>query len=199
MNRPHDLQHLWKTQPVDPGMKGEEMRKLVLKKMEKFDRIIKWRNRTECVAALAVAAFFAYAAWIAPNGIARLGSAIIVGGALWIIYYIRKHGTEPADPNPDQTLAGYQTALARKYDHQIRLLRNVKFWYLLPMYIGLLTLSAGIVAEKGAFTWKDAFGPLIYTLFFAGVWWLNEVHTVRKLQRRRTQLISGMEGDAADV
>src|SRR5690349_21844594 len=120
MNRPDDLQHLWKTQPVDPDMKGEEMRKLGLQKMEKFDRMIQWRNRIEGIAALAVAAFFAYAAWMAPNGIARLGSGIIVGGALWIVYYIRQHGAEPADPNPDQTLAGYQSALARKYDHQIR-------------------------------------------------------------------------------
>ena len=90
------------------------------------------------------------------------------------------------DPNPDQTLAVYQRALV-KYDHQIRLLRNVKFWYLAPMYVGLLTGSVGLLkehAEKGTLTWPAALYPLFYTLLFAAVWWLNEVHAVPQTTRR---------------
>ena len=48
-------------------------------------------------------------------------------------------------------------------------------------------------AEKGTLKWLDALGPLFYTLVFAAVWWLNEVHTVRKLQRKRTKLMAGGE------
>ena len=196
MNRPDELEQLWKTQPVGPAMEGEEMRKIVMARMEKFDRVIRKRDIRETVAALVVAAFFTYAAWRKTNALTLAGSVIIVASALWTIYYIWRHGTEPSDPNPDQTLAGYQRALARKYDHQIRLLRNVKFWYLAPMYVGLLFGSAGMLkehAEKGTLKWPDALGPLFYTLVFAVVWWLNEVHTVRKLQRMRTKLMAGVE------
>ena len=199
MNRPDDLEQLWKTQPVDPAVKGEEMRQIVLKKTEKFDRTIRRRNMRETVAAAMVAIFFTYIAWGPPNGLVRAGSIILVAGALWIIYYMRRHGTEPPDPNPDQTLEGYQRALIRKYDHQIRLLRKVKFWYLAPMYVGLLTLSAAMLkerADKGTLTWADAMYPAVYTVVFAAIWWLNEVYGVRKLERQRAQVTSGIaEGE----
>jgi hypothetical protein len=48
------------------------------------------RILVESIRALPlVAAFFAIAAWKGHNGIERLGSAIIVAGALWIVYYLR--------------------------------------------------------------------------------------------------------------
>jgi hypothetical protein len=90
-------------------------------------------------------------------------------------------------------MANYRRALALKYEHQIRLLRNVKFWYLLPLYVGLLISSAGLLqehAQKGVLSWTDAVGPLVYTLIFVGIWWLNEVYTVRKLQREHAQVTS---------
>jgi hypothetical protein len=196
MNTPDELEQLWKTQPLGAVTKGEEMRDMVLKKITAFDRMIRVRNRIECLAALAVAGFFTYAAWIQRNGIERLGSVVVVAGALWIVYYIWRHGTEAPDPRPDQMLASYRRALALKYEHQIRLLRNVKFWYLLPMYIGLLIGTAGLLkeqAESRSLTWADAFGPLGYTLIFAGVWWLNEVYTVGKLKRWRAQVVVGLD------
>jgi hypothetical protein len=136
MNKPDDLEQLWKTQPVDPAVKGEEMRQIILKKTEKFDRTIWWRNIRETVAAAVLAAMGAYGAWAQHDAFGRASSVILVAASLWIIYYMWRHGTEPPDPNPDQTLEGYQRALVLKYDHQIRLLRNVKLWYLAPLYAG---------------------------------------------------------------
>jgi len=198
MNKPDDLENLWKAQPVGTAMRGEEMRGIVLKKIAGFDRAIRLRNRAEILAALVVSATFAYFAWVQRNGIERLGSIVIAASALWIIYYIWRYGSQPGDPNPDQTVASYRRALARKYEHQIRLLRNVKFWYLLPMYVGLLISSAGLLMEhvkNGVLSWTDAIGPLVYTSVFAGVWWLNEVYTIRKLQRWLTDVTSGAEAE----
>jgi hypothetical protein len=174
------------------------MRKIIAGKMRSFDRRIQWRNRTETVAALAVAAFFAYAGWMQHNAIERAGCAIIMAGALYIIYYIRRHGGEAPDPNPAQTIEGYQRAMVSKVDHQILLLKSVKYWYLAPMYIGLLTLSAGRlweVSQKGALKWDAITGPVIYTLVFTAVWWLNEVYAVGKLIRARAALLAGMDGN----
>jgi hypothetical protein len=199
MNKTDDLKHLWKTQPLNTATKGEDMRNIVVKKIAAFDRTVRIRNRIEISAALLVAAFFAYALWVQRNGLERLGSGIIVAGALWIVYYIRRHGTSPSEPFPDQAAAAYQRALVLKYEHQIQLLRNAKFWYLLPMYVGLLISSAGLLREHaaaGALTWGDIVNPLIYTLVFTGIWWLNEIYAVRKLQRFRMQLIAGMEDQA---
>jgi hypothetical protein len=196
MNKPDDLEQLWKTQPVDPAVKGEEMRKIILRKTEKFDRTIRRRNIRETVAAAMVAIFFTYIAWGQRNGIDRAGSIILVASSLWIIYYMWRRGGKPPDPNPDQTLEGYRRALVRKYDHQIRLLRNVKFWYLAPMYVGLLVVSAGLLTErvqKGSPIGLAVLYPLVYTILFAGIWWMNEVYAVRKLERMRAQVTSAIE------
>jgi hypothetical protein len=201
MNQSDELEQFWMTQPADTAISGEEMRKIIAGKMRSFDRRIAWRNRVETAAALAVAGFFTYAGWIQHNGVQTAGCAIIVTGALYIIYYIRRHGGEAPDPNPDQTIEAYQRAMASKVDHQILLLRYVKYWYLAPMYIGLLTLSAGMLwerSEKGALTWDAVTGPVVYTLVFAAVWWLNEVYAVGKLKRARAALMAGIS-DADDL
>ncbi len=198
MSTAKNLEELWKGQVIDTGTKGEEMRRIVLEKTATFDRMIRLRNRIEMVAALFVVATFGYFAWLQRNGLERAGSIIIVAGALWIVYYIRQHGAGPEDPSPDQTVTNYQRALVLKYEHQVRLLRRVKFWYLAPLYIGLLTGSAGMLRERakqGTLAWADAIVPLSYTLVFAGVWWLNEVYSVRKLQQWRAQILAGAEAE----
>ena len=200
MNKPDVLEQLWQTQPVETDMKGDQMRQIILRKTEKFERTIWWRNTREVVASAVAGIVFAYLTWKQANGIARLGSAIITGTMVWIIYYFWRYGSGPADPRPDQSAAAFQSALISKIDHQIRLLRNVKLWYLLPMYVGLIIFSAGGVRDHtvtGTLSWRDAIGPVFYTLFFAFVWWLNEVYAVRKLECWRTKLAAGVQpGDA---
>jgi len=199
MSQPEELEDLWKSQPLDKSLKGDEMRSVVLKKISAFDRTIRMRNLRETVTAVAVAAFFLYLAWLQRNGIARLGSGIVAAGAVWIVYYLRRFGTGPAEPSPDQPAESFRRALVMKYEHQIRLLRKVKLWYLLPMYVGLITNTAGLLqqeAQTRRLTLLDAIAPLIYTLIFAGVWWLNEVYAVRKLEHTRSQILAGFD-DAA--
>ena len=111
MNTPDNLEQLWQTQPVQTVVKGEEMRQLILQKTEKFDRKIQWRNIREVSVAVFLAGLFGYFAWRQPNGIARLGNTILCATFVWIVYYIWRHGSGPADPNPDQSAAGYQRRL----------------------------------------------------------------------------------------
>lgn len=195
-----ELEQLWQTQPVRAGVKGDEMYQIILRKTEKFERTIRWRNTREVVASAVAGVVFAYLTWKQTNGITRLGSAVITGTMAWIIYYFWRYGSSPADPSPDQSAAAFQSALISKIDHQIRLLRNVKLWYLLPMYVGLIIFSAGGIrdhAVTGTLSWRDAIGPLLYTVLFAFVWWLNEVYAVRKLERWRNKLAAGVQaGDA---
>ena len=201
MNKPDELEQLWQTQPVGTEMEGEQMRQIILRKTEKFDRTIRWRNMREVLASAVAGIFFGYLTWKQANGVARLGSALVTGTMVWIIYYFWRHGSGPVDPNPDQSAAAFRSALISKIDHQIRLLRNVKFWYLLPMYVGLVVFSAGGIrdhAATGTLSWRDAVGPLFYTLVFAGIWWLNEGYAVRKLERWKTKLAAGIQPGDTD-
>jgi hypothetical protein len=111
-------------------------------------------------------------------------------GACWIIFYIVRYGKGPATIDPDQDLSGYVRALVGRYDHQIRLLKSVKYWYLLPLYAGLLIASAGQVlghARAGKLSLWDLSGPVIFTAVFAGIWWLNEVNAIGRLRKEREE------------
>ena len=193
MNGEDELQKLWKSQPPCGSVKGNDMLEIVEKKMQKFDRMIAWRNRVECIAAAAVAIFFTWTAVHVPNILMKAGSLVVAGGGVWIIYYMLRHGNVKATVDPSKNLANYTQALVERYDHQIRLLKSVKYWYLLPMYVGLLILSMGISlqrAKEGAPAWLDVIGPALCTLVFGVIWWLNEVPAVRRLRNERAHLLS---------
>jgi hypothetical protein len=166
-----------------------------MERAKQFDRTIHARNLRECVAGAVVAVFFAFVAWHSPNALARVGHWIVAASGLWIVFYMLSFGREAAAPEPDRSGVDFQRALLRKYDHQIRLLRNVKYWYLLPPYVGLLLASAGIVmanAAAGKPAWPQIVAMAIYTAVFGAIWWINEIQAVRKLRLERARLLEEM-------
>lgn len=165
---------------------------IAMERAEKFDRTIKARNWRECLGAAILTPLFAYIAWHSPNTLARAGNLVVSASGLWIAFCMLRYGREAPAPAPDRTLADYRQALLRKYDHQIRLLRNVKYWYLLPPYIGLLLSSAGILearAADGQPSWPEWIAVAVYTALFASLWWLNEKYGIGKLTRERHRLL----------
>ena len=195
MNKPDDLGELWQTQPVRVGVKGEDMREAILMRTAVFDRTIRWRNAGEYIAALVLLPAL-YFVWMLPNTLVHLGCILIAAGTVWIVYYLRRHGSGPADPLPDQSLTSYRRALIAKYDRQIRLARTVKFWYLLPLYAGLMTTVAGLLQMASSHR-KSMLFIGVYAVaanaFFVFVWWLNEVRAVRRLEHLRSELLSASD------
>ena len=170
---------------------------IAMRKAERFDRTIKIRNTVECVAGALVTVLFGVGAFRSPNGLMRAGNLVVAASGIWIIFYLLRYGRETRVPTPDQSLAGFRQALLRKYEQQIRLLKSVKYWYLLPAYVGLLLLSAGIFsarAAEGKPGWTEWIAVAIYTAVFAGVWWLNEVPGVRWISEQRRRLLEAMSG-----
>jgi hypothetical protein len=95
-------------------------------------------------------------------------------------------------PPPDQSIAAYYRALSESYEVQLKLLKTVKFWYLLPLWIGLLALALAryrIDRDLPA----TLFSLGIPTVFCGLVWWLNEVPGVRYLRRRQAELAGLIE------
>ena len=193
MNDEDELQTLWQSLPPCGSVKGNEMLEIVEKKTQKFDRMIRMRSRLECIAAALVVIFFSWTAMRAPNVVMKAGCVVVAGGAAWIILYMLRYGKAKVAADPSENLARYTQALIGNYDHQIRLLKSVKYWYLLPMYIGLLILSVGVsmqAAQAGIPVWVSLIGPAICTIVFGVIWWLNEGPAVRRLQNERAQLLA---------
>jgi len=174
---------------------------IAIQRANRFDHIIKVRNWVECGAAALVTVLFGIMAWRAPNALVRAGDLVVAASGLWIGFYMLRFGREALIPAPDRSLSDYQQGLLREYEHQIRLLKNVKYWYLLPPYVGLLLASAGTVmarAAEGRPGWPELIAVAIYTAVFGGVWWLNEGLGVRKVQRERSLLLEEIHGAMGD-
>jgi hypothetical protein len=188
-----ELRELWSSQPPCGETKGEDILALVQKKIRHFDRMIAVRNLLECIAAGLVAIFFGWLGLRTHDLLMRTGFLVVAAGALWIIYYLLRYGNTSVSADPSQNLVDYTRALVGRYDHQIRLLKSVKYWYLLPMYVGLLITSAALSldrAKAGRLGWGDLAIPALYTAVFAGVWWLNEVAAVGRLRKQRAKLLA---------
>jgi hypothetical protein len=191
MNETDELAELWKSTPVAP-VRSEEVLTAVQGRIKKFDRMIFMRNLRECAASLIVSGVFLWMALGIREPWQRAGSWILVVSGLFIAFTLIRYGRSGKDPDAGSSLNDYVSALMNRYDRQIRLLKNVKYWYLLPMYAGLASLTIGKILEEsrvGAVKWAVLAMPFVYTSLCAWVWWLNEVRAVGKLQRCKEKLL----------
>lgn len=196
MTENDELRDLWNCDPSVAGKRGEDIMEAVQLRTQRLERSIRNRNWRECIAAGFVFAFFLWGAVATQDAFVRAGSSIIAASAIWIAFYLLRPARPATQVAADQSLTSYTQSLVASYDHQIRLLKSVKYWYLLPPYIGLLTLTAGQMlahAKAGNLSWVDAVYPAIYTAFFGFVWWLNEVYAVRGLRRARSKVLAMIE------
>ena len=161
---------------------------LVIERTRKLDRQIASRNTRECLAAAAVTVFFGWLAWRAPGLLERVGWTITAASGIWIVFYILRFGGGPGRPDRSASVAAYAALLAQGYDRQIRLLRNVKYWYLLPIWVGVATGMVGTWLRMHTPGWVLAVTLGSITATFALIWALNEIWGVRYLKRLKAQL-----------
>jgi len=135
-----ELQQVWQefacSQPSDPA----EIARTIAHTVRQFDRKIFWRNFREYAAGGVVAIVFAGSAAfgyerIVPVPLIGLAAISFVMGYLWW----KHHDLQPLDPTADARV--YKAALLARYDRQIRLLRGVRYWYFLPLYVWILAAT----------------------------------------------------------
>lgn len=161
--------------PIDAGQLARD----IALKVEKFDRTILWRNLREYIAGAVLILWFLWQSFDPVRRPVALAGIVAVGFVM--VYLWRSHRkTTPLDAAAD--VRSYHAALLDRYDHQIRLLRSVKYWYVLPLYLWVLLVIVNVPSRSpgGRISYF-----LLATLFFAVVIWLNEGYGVRKLRRAR--------------
>lgn len=141
------IQQSWKAQPIDQRLSAEAQLAEAKKRARRFHTTIMWRDVRELIASLFVAGVFAYTAQSQPP-IAAAGSyfvaAIALGvGAFFVIDRWRQRQRETSNSTEPRA------ALARSLDaidHQIWLLRNVAWWYIGPLALGVLVWAGAVAA-----------------------------------------------------
>lgn len=189
-----DLQNQW--QSHDHGTRLNLDANLLLKEVrcnhQAMERSLFGRDLVEVVAAAFVTLFFGYSAksqneW--PMYVIALGG-LFVGVFLVVDRTIQRRRR----PVSDDSLQSCIQASLVQVNHQIWLLRNIVWWYLLPLAVGMVLLhgsrawkarDAGLMPQIGL-----VIAVLVCLLLFWGVYWLNQQAVKKMFEPRREELES---------
>ncbi len=182
-----DLQQTWQRQPVPVVHDQSALLEKVQAGAAAFEHTIRRRDNREIGAALLVSIIFGL--MVPRHGwpYAFVAAESLVLAAFFL--FDRRRQRRWADAF-DETLLGQLDRAIRLTAHQLWLLKNIFWWYLLPFLVGMLLIHAH---EIPASTWRERFqwaAPkmLFDWLIVGGIYWLNQRAVRTKLHPRLKEL-----------
>jgi hypothetical protein len=171
----------------------------VKRNKDAFESTIFWRDFREVAVAVIMVGVFLYDAFKRAENMWIAGSYVILAiTCLYVaaFFIIDRHLQRKKEPGHTESLLACIESSLRQVNHQIWLLKNVFWWYLLPPGAGVAMVLIAInchlfsVLPAKLVLLECLFVALIVVLVFWGVYWLNQ-HAVRKdLKPRRDELES---------
>jgi hypothetical protein len=186
-----ELQKSWQAQ--DAGRKITIDADLLLKEVRhnqrRFRRTIFWRDVREVgVAAVLVPVFIAAGLKISWTLHLCAFGCLAVGGYLLVDRWRQKRKT----PEVGGSLKDCAAALLAEVSHQIWLLKNVLWWYLLPILVPILVFYGWVAWQVPAPVIVKITRLLPQTGFvvalYAFIYWLNQLAVRKSLEPRRQEL-----------
>lgn len=187
-NEPEQWRSIWQSQISEShSFTVEELRSAA----KQLRRRIYWRNLREFIAVAIVVFAMARNIVLFHNLLSRLGSALIVAGALIVAYQLWKNGSARQTDGVFDVRScaeSYRSELERQRD----LLRSVWKWYILPLVPGVIVFFVGTL--RLALARQKAHPPYQLITGFAGfiviciVAHMLNRRAARKLQRKIDEL-----------
>lgn len=195
-----DLQKAWQSQ--DAGAKvtinADVLLKEVRRNQKQFRATIFFRDVREVGVCYALTAFFLYSglhglAWYAPEGgwtLTLMGFACFGVGTFMLVDRVLQRRKQTTAK--DSLKHCIETSL-KDVNHQIWLLKNVFWWYLLPILIGLAAFTAQKVWARRidgpiAMIVISAACIITFGLTYGFVYWINQRAVREQLTPRRQEL-----------
>ena len=177
-----ELTRLWREHEAAPS--PDLVARRLMAQTWQFDQKIFWRNFREYAAGIVLLVVFA-GQIVLDQDRDRIGGVIGFVAVAFVMVYLwwRHRGLRPLDPAAPTTV--YQAALLARLDDQIRLLRTVPYWYLVPLSLpGLwMTIVRWPVRPGSA-----AIAFAVQTIAFVFVGWLNVRVGVRHTRAARDRV-----------
>ena len=183
-----ELKRLWREQPLalPAELSGTAPLAELRKRMKRFDRTIWWRDLREVAACLVVIAVFGiYFIWI-PTALARVGCVLTILSAIFIAWRLLGSKRQAGRETPGASIMDSLRVELSKVETQIRLLRSVWWWYVLPILTGAEVFYFGVNRDATART-VSVISSLLLGWFID---WLNQRAVRRKLVPLKIQLES---------
>lgn len=188
----HELEQYWRTQPAAAGIPEWSVTDFEVRR-RRLARTLARRDWLEAGTGLLVAAAFALppayfgaAAWPAWPAV---GLVLLVSG----VFVRERHRARHATPAPEVPVLIRLEAEIRELEHQQRLLRNVGWWYVLPLEAAMALLVWALLAAVPGRVTPDLWERLIWmgagAIALAAVTiWLNRREARRTVAPRLRQL-----------
>ena len=190
INLDQELKQMWQESAFQQPANPSEIARQMANTIQQFDRKISRRNFREYAAGGVMLLVFAYCA-VFDHG--RIVSIIGVAAMSFVLSYMWWKHRDIKAPDPSADARAYQSALIARYDSQIRLLRNARYWYFLPIYVVILAMTAASAMHRPARVspWTHAIVLAASLAFVTALYvWLarlNERHAVRALTEAKKQ------------
>jgi hypothetical protein len=190
---PDNFKQTWKTQSSQTRLTidADLLLKVVRRNQRNFAATIFWRDVREVGISLLMVPLWIY---LGVKHSSPWTWYLTVPALLWIAGYMladrmrhKRQTPEPGEPLRQRV----ETSLAQ-VEHQIWLLRNVIWWYLLPLAISILAFVGQVTWQARAGGWWTALAMTgmvtVVVIVFAGVYWLNQYAVRSELGPRRQEL-----------
>ena len=192
-----DIQKTWRSQ--DEGFQMTMDSALLLREVRRnqryFTAMIFWRDFRECFIALLLTAFFLFFGFKFQLTSSIFMSVMVIFVGAFIVgdrIYQRKKNKRDQATLRDTIEVSLQGVL-----HQIWLLKNVFWWYLLPLAVGAATFYGEVIriappkfefSFAGNSLFATCGGILFAILVFWGVYKLNQAAVRQELLPRKKEL-----------
>jgi hypothetical protein len=192
-----DLPALWRARKGTPDAAAPFDRLAQIEeRSRRLDALVRRRDRLETAVALTIAPFFAAVVVWGTHGVGRLGAALLTLSCLWIPLRLaharRSFGAAPRD----RSLKSFLHEERARVQAQVRLLRTIIWWYLLPLGVGVVLLFSG-ARSLVATTVYAAFVAALY----GGIYALNRRAVATELEPRLEEigaLLAAVDDESAD-
>jgi hypothetical protein len=190
------LKKIWRDQPLPlpPPLGGPEAIASMNRKMRRFDRTIWWRDLREVAAGIFIVVVFSWYFFRFPMPMARVGCVITVLSAIFIDWRLLSSKRRAARSSLNASVMEALQVELRKVENQIRLLRSVLWWYILPLTVGATVFFAGVNRDAVARAVFIAFAVLMGL----GLNWLNQWAVRKQLMPLKEELES-LLGNSTDA
>jgi hypothetical protein len=190
---PDTFKQAWLAQPSQTRltMDAELLLKELQRKQQCFTATIFWRDVREVGTCLLLLPLWLY---LGVKQSSPWTWYLVVPVLLWVAGYMlvdrMRYKRQP--PEPGESLRHRAENSLAQVEHQLWLLRNVIWWYLLPIALAVMAFFGQVAWQKRAGGWWTALAvSLVVALgvsVLAGVYWLNQYAIRWELEPRRREL-----------
>ena len=128
------------------------------KQITGIDKKVKYRDTLEIAAAAVVGIVFSVRFYLTDSMQTKIGSGILILSCLLIAYKLLAARRTPLQVHTDTTTKEFLLAARINVQNQMRLLGSVLYWYLLPLYLGIIIVTTNFTSGL----WIDIMSAVIY-------------------------------------